>query len=211
MTNSIKLSDTQRAVLEHAIDHNNGTVAWFPPSCKGGAIGKILTSLYNKDLVTDILAADDNTRTVTLAGYEAVERVRLAPAATTPDPEVEAAVTAREASWAQDGGPCIDEVTSGIEEAPTMARGPITLAALDAVISNAEAAKPRTRENSKQAQVIAMLKRPEGATIQQICATTGWQQHTVRGTFAGAFKKKLGLTIDSTKEAGGERIYKVTG
>ena len=42
-------------------------------------------------------------------------------------------------------------------------------------------AKPRTRENSKQAQVIAMLKRPEGATIQQICATTGWQQHTVRG------------------------------
>ena len=72
-------------------------------------------------------------------------------------------------------------------------------------------AKPRTRENSKQAQVIAMLKRPEGATIQQICATTGWQQHTVRGTFAGAFKKKLGLTIDSTKEAGGERVYKVTG
>ena len=41
--------------------------------------------------------------------------------------------------------------------------------------------KPRTRENSKQAQVIAMLKRPEGATIQQICTTTGWQQHTVRG------------------------------
>ena len=81
----------------------------------------------------------------------------------------------------------------------------------DAAQAAPATAAPRTRENSKQAQVIAMLKRPEGATIQQICATTGWQQHTVRGTFAGAFKKKLGLTIDSSKEAGSERVYKVTG
>jgi len=55
-----------------------------------------------------------------------------------------------------------------------------------------------------------MLHRPEGATLAQICACTGWQKHTVRGTFAGAFKKKLGLTIESTKETGGERIYFVT-
>jgi hypothetical protein len=67
----------------------------------------------------------------------------------------------------------------------------------------------RTRETSKQAQVIAMLKRPEGATISQVCAATGWQQHTVRGTFAGALKKKLGLTIDSDKAQGGERIYRI--
>ncbi len=59
-------------------------------------------------------------------------------------------------------------------------RAPITLAALDAVIESAEAslaAKPRTRDNSKQAQVIAMLKRAEGATITQICEATGWQSH----------------------------------
>ena len=68
---------------------------------------------------------------------------------------------------------------------------------------------PRTRENSKQAEVIRMLQRPEGATIRQICEATGWQQHTVRGTFAGAFKKKLGLTITSDKEQGGERVYRV--
>ena len=97
---------------------------------------------------------------------------------------------------------------------PGPARGPITLAALDAVITNAEAAqpeapKPRTRDNSKQAQVIAMLRRPEGATIVQICTLTGWQSHTVRGTFAGAFKKKLGLDITSTKDAGTERIYRI--
>ncbi len=70
-------------------------------------------------------------------------------------------------------------------------------------------AKPRTRENSKQAEVIKMLQRPEGATIGQICTATGWQAHTVRGTFAGAFKKKLGLTIVSDKPQGGERVYRI--
>ncbi|QNT25626.1 DUF3489 domain-containing protein [Ralstonia solanacearum] len=68
---------------------------------------------------------------------------------------------------------------------------------------------PRTRENSKQAQVIAMLRRPEGATISEICKATGWQAHTVRGMFAGALKKKLGLTITSEKTSDGERIYRI--
>ncbi len=85
-------------------------------------------------------------------------------------------------------------------------KAPISEKEIDAVI---EQAKPRTRENSKQAQVIAMLKRPEGATIAQICEETGWQSHTVRGTFAGAFKKKLGLSIISDKEPGGDRIYRI--
>ena len=95
-------------------------------------------------------------------------------------------------------------------------RDPVTLKALDAVIDAATAATaepsttPRTRDNSKQAQVIAMLKRPEGATIGQICEATGWQSHTVRGTFAGSFKKKLGLNITSTKDAGSERCYRIT-
>ncbi|GHU15661.1 hypothetical protein AGMMS50225_28920 [Betaproteobacteria bacterium] len=72
-----------------------------------------------------------------------------------------------------------------------------------------ELAKSRTRENSKQAKVIRMLQRPEGTTIGQICAATGWQAHTVRGTFAGAFKKKLGLTLVSDKQPGGERVYRI--
>ena len=68
----------------------------------------------------------------------------------------------------------------------------------------------RTRETSKQATVIAMLKRTEGATIDQICEATGWQPHTVRGAMAGALKKKLGLDIQSSKESGGDRIYKIS-
>ena len=67
----------------------------------------------------------------------------------------------------------------------------------------------RTRENSKQAAIIKMLQRAKGATISQICEATGWQAHTVRGAFAGALKKKLGLNIVSDKVPGGERIYRV--
>ena len=86
----------------------------------------------------------------------------------------------------------------------------ITSAGLEA-IGITPHATPVLRANSKQAQVLAMLRRPEGATLAQICACTGWQKHTVRGTFAGAFKKKLGLDISSTKEEGRERVYKVIG
>ena len=78
-----------------------------------------------------------------------------------------------------------------------------------AVLDARDVQGARPRENSKQATVIKMLQRPEGATIPHICESTGWQAHTVRGTFAGAFKKKLGLEITSTKEAGGQRIYRV--
>ena len=89
---------------------------------------------------------------------------------------------------------------------------------LEAAVAAAEASWHQDRPdagpkrgpgNSKQALVIEMLKRPEGATIAQICEATGWQAHTVRGTFAGAFKKKLGLTITSEKPEGGDRIYRV--
>ena len=87
-------------------------------------------------------------------------------------------------------------------------QAPISDQALDNVLAAAEAPKPRVREGSKHAEVIRMLQRPEGATITQICAATGWQPHTVRGTFAGSLKNKLGLQITSTKEAGSERIYR---
>jgi Protein of unknown function (DUF3489) len=54
-----------------------------------------------------------------------------------------------------------------------------------------------------------MLRRPEGATIAEIVADTGWQPHTVRGAFAGALKKKLGLTIVSEKAEGRGRVYRI--
>jgi hypothetical protein len=63
----------------------------------------------------------------------------------------------------------------------------------------APAEKPTPRAGTKQAQMIDLLKRPEGATVEQIAAVTGWQHHTIRGAIAGALKKKLGLKVEATR------------
>ncbi|MEF9605191.1 DUF3489 domain-containing protein, partial [Paracoccus sp. PXZ] len=73
-------------------------------------------------------------------------------------------------------------------------------------------AAPKTRkprEGTKQATLIAMLRAPDGATIEEIMAATGWQSHTVRGAMAGALKKKLGLEVTSEKVENRGRVYKL--
>ena len=66
----------------------------------------------------------------------------------------------------------------------------------------------KIRKGTKQALLVGLLDRPEGATIDEIIAATGWQPHTVRGAFAGALKKRLGLTITSEKREGRGRVYR---
>ena len=61
---------------------------------------------------------------------------------------------------------------------------------------------------SKQDAVIAMLQRPEGATVDEVASAAGWQRHTVRGVFSGTLKKKLGLTLASAAEERG-RVYRI--
>ena len=64
------------------------------------------------------------------------------------------------------------------------------------------------RESSKQAQLIAMLRRARGATIDEIAEALSWQPHTVRGAIAGALKKKLGLDVTSEKDDRRGRVYR---
>uniref|UniRef100_UPI0040482193 DUF3489 domain-containing protein n=1 Tax=Yoonia sp. TaxID=2212373 RepID=UPI0040482193 len=72
------------------------------------------------------------------------------------------------------------------------------------------AAKPPTlRAGTKQAQIIALLERPEGATIAEIVTTTLWQAHSTRGVISGVLKKKLGLAVGSTKEDGRGMVYRI--
>lgn len=66
------------------------------------------------------------------------------------------------------------------------------------------------RGGSKTAKILALLKRPGGASLQQLQKATGWQAHSVRGFLSGGLKKKMGLRIDSTKRDDGQRTYRVT-
>lgn len=72
-----------------------------------------------------------------------------------------------------------------------------------------ERVPPALRANSKQAQVLDLLRQPQGATIPIIMNATGWQSHSVRGFFAGVLRKKLGLTVESEKPESGDRIYRI--
>jgi len=183
-----QLSDTQAIILSAAAQRPEHIALPLPESLRGGAAAKVVGTMIAKGLLQEV---EVNVRRGEPVWRETGDGhgttlvatdagLAAIPAPLVPDPETEAAVAAAEATWANDG-------------------------AKDAT----KESKPRTRESSKQAEVIRMLQRPEGATIAQICEATGWQAHTVRGTFAGALKKKLGLTITSDKVKGAERVYRV--
>ena len=78
-------------------------------------------------------------------------------------------------------------------------------ATVDTVRKDQQSRKTRT----KLAQLEAMLRRPNGATIEQISKTLVWQAHSVRGAMSGALKKKQGLTITNEKTDEGRRVYRV--
>jgi outer membrane biosynthesis protein TonB len=85
----------------------------------------------------------------------------------------------------------------------------------------APAGKPTPRTGTKQAKLIELLRRPEGATVEQIAEATGWQKHTIRGAISGALKKKLGLKVEAirirevgpnkTGAKGSSTVYRIVG
>ncbi|MGB7721390.1 MAG: DUF3489 domain-containing protein [Bryobacteraceae bacterium] len=68
---------------------------------------------------------------------------------------------------------------------------------------------PTAREGSKKATVLELLRRKTGATLAEIAKATGWQNHSIRGFISGTITKKMGLKVESAKNADGERSYKL--
>jgi uncharacterized protein DUF3489 len=73
-----------------------------------------------------------------------------------------------------------------------------------------EVAEPKAaRAGSKSAKILDLLKRPDGATSKELMKATGWLPHSVRGFLSGTVRKKMGLTVTSTKGQDGQRTYSV--
>ena len=180
-----KLSDTQAVILSTASQRDDGAVLPLPETLriKGGALDKVLGSLKAKDLIGHQGAPrGDNPPPlrITRAGLQAIG--------------VESEDDAQAGPSAADKG----AAPAGADGTPA----PATRKAKTKQPKASKAApaeKPTPRAGTKQAQMIEMLKRPEGATVEQIAAATGWQHHSIRGAISGALKKKLGLTVEATR------------
>jgi hypothetical protein len=203
MTTETDFTKKQLTLILSAVDD-----APRSPANKGEALRAIGRSAARLGLTAeDVLAAAPGLldERLTPAEFRA-ELQDLAAGSDGATAEQPAAVPHEAATARQDGDetPPAAEVPEAAKPAPTAAETATT----EALPEAPAAAKP-PRAGTKQAQMIAMLKRPEGATVNQIAAATGWEHHTIRGAIAGALKKKLGLTVTSEKPEGGERRYRI--
>jgi hypothetical protein len=195
-----KLSDTQAILLSAAAQRADGNLLPLPGSLRGGAAIKVVGALLTRGLaredVTDLQTRADSALNTVWRNEDDGRAVllRITPsglAAIGVEPDAAAA-----------GEPA----AAPAADAPKKRGRPKKAAATS---TPAPTAAPRkTRADTKQAQVIAILRRKQGATIAQIVEVTGWRPHTIRGFFAGALKKKLGLNVTSDK-VGDQRVYRL--
>ena len=191
----MKLTDTQTIILSAAAGRDDGSIHPLPKTLKGGAVTKVTQALLRKGLIAEAPGREDwpGRRdpyfAITAEGALAIN-VEPADCLHLADTGAQAAGGGQEVAPAADTPPKAKKAATGRDTA----KGPVKL-----------------RTGTKQALVVEMLRRPEGATVDQIMEATGWQRHTVRGAFAGAIKKKLGLAVTSEKVADRGRVYRVAG
>jgi Protein of unknown function (DUF3489) len=221
-----KLSDTQLVILGAAAQRPDLAVLPLPDSLKlkGGALAKVMDSLRNRGMIR-VTGADGGPERVVITseGMAAlgVESDDDAPTA---------------AAWPDTAPTSADSDAPAVEAPAPAAQADSAAAPAKRKASRKKAAKampaagepegrpadkPTPRAGTKQALMIDMLKRPEGATVEQIAAATGWQHHTIRGAISGALKKKLGLTVEATRTRevgpnktgakGSATTYRITG
>lgn len=208
-----KLSDTQLVILTKACQREGRLVLPLPDHLKGGAAAKVIESLLAKGFVEEVPAergepvwrtTDQGPWTTLVATDAALAALGIEQTATA---HAEQALAETEASGAE-----------AAAEAPAPEPEAIHISDLaennhPGSLANVEpspsAPARRARGDSKQAKLIEMLNRSEGATIDEIATAFGWQAHTVRGAIAGALKKKLGLDVISEKIEGRGRTYRI--
>ena len=195
-----QLSDTQLVILSAAVQRDDRTILPLPERLKGGAAAKVVNSLIGKGLVEEVDARHGDLiwrdtgdgHGVTLVATDAAFSALGISADLRPAQAGLVAV-------AVDDGEMVDGAPAD--------QG-IVAAMVDDRARKSDAA-PRQRAASKQAKLIEMLKRPDGATIPEVVEALGWQPHTVRGAIAGALKKKLGINVNSEKIDDRGRVYRV--
>jgi Protein of unknown function (DUF3489) len=214
-----KLSDTQAVTLSAAAQRDDGAVLPLPETLKlkGGAVDKVLGSLEAKGLIDrqgTPRGDDPPPLRITRAGLEAIGVEAEDPGSDSAPAEADTGATSADADVQAVEGPT---PATGADRAAAPAKRKAKAKA----DKTAPAGKPTPRAGTKQALMIEMLKRPEGATVEQIAAATGWQKHTIRGAISGSLKKKLGLTVEPTRTRevgpnksgakGSVTVYRITG
>ena len=188
-----KLSDTQLVILSAATQREDRNVLPLPGSLRGGAAAKVVGALLSRGFIAET-TTDSQTK-----ADAALNRIWR-------NDEDGRAILLH----VTDGGlAAIGIEPEGGDSAPTGPdAAPSAEASKAAPAKGDTAPKARTpRTGTKQAKLIEMLRSEGGATIDEIVEATGWQPHTVRGAFAGALKKKLGLEVTSEKVEGRGRVY----
>jgi hypothetical protein len=183
-----QLSDTQAIILSAAAQRAERIALPLPESLRGGAAAKVVSAMIAKGLLQEV---EVNARR-----GEPVWRETGDGHGTT--------LVATDAGLAAIGiePDDVDAARKSATEAPPEDRAPD--------IAPEPGSSTRTpRAGTKQAALIAMLRAPDGATIEEITTATGWQAHTVRGAIAGALKKKFGLDVTSEKVEGRGRVYRI--
>ncbi|MEH6413868.1 DUF3489 domain-containing protein [Pseudomonas sp. CGJS7] len=185
--NNVDLTPTQRRILELAIT-TEGRVEHFPNGLQGGARTNVVRGLLRNGWIE----VYDAGYRVTAAGYAAVGADAPAYKDASDNNDDDGIALDADATTLDEGAEANPEQTS-LEPAPALAP-----------------AKPErvARGDTKLATVVGLLMRPDGTTIAQIMAETGWQQHSVRGFLAGAVKKK-GYTVTNEKTDKQDRVYRI--